>query len=73
MAVLSSLKFAGALLLAARIQDVNGQIFLAPPNDILLPASDSAKEPLQWLAANSPYFAGESASLDFIVLPLGVG
>ncbi|KAK0100954.1 hypothetical protein ONS95_013057 [Cadophora gregata] len=58
MAVLSSLKFAGALLLAARIQVVGAQIFLAPPNDILLPASDSAKEPLQWLAANSPYFAG---------------
>ncbi|KAH9221119.1 histidine phosphatase superfamily [Leptodontidium sp. 2 PMI_412] len=56
MAVLSSLKFAGVLALATTT--VQAQVFLAPPNDILLPASDSAKEPLQWLAANSPYFAG---------------
>lgn len=61
MAVLSSLKFAGVLALATTT--VQAQVFLAPPNDILLPASDSAKEPLQWLAANSPYFAGELFSL----------
>ncbi|KAH7321508.1 histidine phosphatase superfamily [Rhexocercosporidium sp. MPI-PUGE-AT-0058] len=56
MAVLSSLKFAGVVALATT--GVQAQVFLAPPNDILLPASGSAKEPLQWLAANSPYFAG---------------
>lgn len=31
---------------------------LAPTQDINLPASDSASEPLQWLGGNSPYFAG---------------
>ncbi|KAL2067899.1 hypothetical protein VTL71DRAFT_15997 [Oculimacula yallundae] len=56
MAVLSSLKFAGVLALVGTT--VHAQVFLAPPNDILLPASESAKEPLQWLAAGSPYFAG---------------
>ncbi|CZT06049.1 related to 3-phytase B precursor [Rhynchosporium graminicola] len=54
MAVFSCLKFGAFLALAS----VHAQLFLAPPNDILLPTSDSAKEPLQWLAAGSPYFAG---------------
>ncbi|PSR83363.1 histidine acid phosphatase [Coniella lustricola] len=31
---------------------------LAPANDIYLPASESAEQPLQWLGGNSPYFAG---------------
>ena len=59
MAVLSSLRFAGIAALLATTTCVQAQVFLAPPNDILLPPSASAKEPLQWLAANSPYFAGE--------------
>jgi acid phosphatase len=33
--------------------------FLAPTQDIDLPASQSATSPLQWLGANSPWFAGE--------------
>ena len=59
MAVLSSLKFTAAVLLAAQFNGAQGQVFLSPANDIVLPASDSAKEPLQWLGANSPYFAGK--------------
>lgn len=35
---------------------------LAPANDINLPASESASEPLKSLGANSPYFAGEELS-----------
>lgn len=35
---------------------------LAPANDINLPASESASEPLKWLGANSPYFAGKAIS-----------
>ncbi|KUI62601.1 Acid phosphatase PHO1 [Cytospora mali] len=31
---------------------------LAPTNDINLPASETASEPLKWLGANSPWFAG---------------
>ncbi|CAN8095916.1 unnamed protein product [Discula destructiva] len=31
---------------------------LAPDNDINLPASESASEPLKWLGANGPYVAG---------------
>lgn len=31
---------------------------LAPIQDINLPASESASEPLKWLGGNSPYFAG---------------
>ena len=32
--------------------------YLAPVQDINLPSSESAKEPLQWLGANGPYHAG---------------
>lgn len=32
--------------------------FLAPEQDINLPASATASSPLQWLGANSPWFAG---------------
>ncbi|KAH8682989.1 histidine phosphatase superfamily [Tricladium varicosporioides] len=33
-------------------------VYLAPEQDIFLPSSDSASEPLKWLGANSPWFAG---------------
>ena len=33
--------------------------YLAPEQDINLPSSNSAREPLQWLGANGPYHAGE--------------
>lgn len=36
---------------------------LAPTQDINLPASESASEPLQWLGGNGPWFAGENESL----------
>jgi hypothetical protein len=38
-------------------------VYLSPPQDIVLPSSDSAKEPLKWLGANSPWFAGELSFL----------
>lgn len=48
----------GALLFlsvsgAATAQSLN------PAQDIVLPASSSAKEPLEWLGANGPWFTGE--------------
>lgn len=45
----ASLAFIGS---AAAVQ------YLAPAQDINLPASETAKEPLKWLGANSPWFAG---------------
>lgn len=49
-----------SLLLASSVQ---ATIFLAPEQDILLPSSESAINPLAYLGANSPYFAGKL--LDF--------
>jgi len=43
------------LLLA---NSVTGQIYLSPSQDINLPSSNSATNPLTKLGANSPYFAG---------------
>lgn len=40
-------------------------VYLAPEQDIFLPASDSASEPLKWLGANSPWFAGMLPSICF--------
>jgi len=55
MAVFSTLKIACVSLAVAGA--VSGQS-LVPKQDINLPASSSAAEPLQWLGANSPWFAG---------------
>jgi hypothetical protein len=57
MAVLSTMKMVGVVAMLGA--SVSGQTFLAPEQDIVLPASDTASEPLEWLGANSPYFAGE--------------
>lgn len=35
--------------------------FLAPAQDIVLPSSETATDPLTLLGANSPYFAGKLA------------
>lgn len=61
MAVLSTMMMAGVVALLGSV-GVRGQTFLAPEQDIILPSSDSATEPLKWLGANSPYFAGEWCS-----------
>jgi len=58
MAVFSTIKMVGVVALLGSA-GVRGQAFLAPEQDIVLPASDTATEPLEWLGANSPYFAGE--------------
>lgn len=43
----------------AVVGSVSAAQMLAPTNDINLPASETASEPLKWLGANSPWFAGE--------------
>jgi acid phosphatase len=55
MAVISTLKFAAVSLVLVGV--ANGQT-LSPEQDINFPASGSASEPLKWLGANSPWFAG---------------
>jgi hypothetical protein len=52
----STLLFATAIALSG-VASAAPQ-FLAPENTINLPASESASEPLKWLGANSPWFAG---------------
>lgn len=59
MAALRSFGLASAGLLLSQLGGVKGTTFLSPEQDIVLPASSSASEPLEWLGANSPYFAGE--------------
>ncbi|KAJ2898604.1 histidine acid phosphatase [Zalerion maritima] len=49
----SSLALAGTAAAAS-------QRFLAPENDIKHPASETATNPLTWLGANSPWFAGDN-------------
>ncbi len=64
MAVFRSLGLASAAaLLAVQLSGVEGTTFLAPEQNIVLPSSDSASNPLEWLGANSPFFAGELFSL----------
>ncbi len=46
------------ILLFSHFNPVTATTYLSPLEDILLPASDSAAEPLKWLGANSPYFPG---------------
>ncbi len=57
---------ATGVVLAAAVVGVNGravgggkEVFLAPVNDINLPASKSAASPLTSLGANGPWSAGE--------------
>jgi hypothetical protein len=66
MAVFRSISLASATALLAQLNGVQATTFLSPEQDIMLPASGSASEPLEWAGANSPYFAGEcSFSEDF--------
>ena len=69
MSIIRSLTASLALMgTAAALQ------YLAPVQDINLPSTESAKEPLQWLGANGPYHAGEqvlfvlAAALKFLTL-----
>lgn len=50
-----SLSFVGPMALMGTAMAAQ---MLAPIQDINLPASDSASEPLKWLGGNGPYFAG---------------
>jgi len=47
---------ASASLLLANL--ATSQVYLSPDQDINLPSSNSATNPLTKLGANSPYFAG---------------
>jgi hypothetical protein len=55
MVVFSRIASAVAILSAI----AQAQTYLSPAQDILLPASGSAENPLEWLGANGPNFAGE--------------
>ena len=50
----------------ALVGSVSAAQMLAPTNDINLPASETASEPLKWLGANSPWFAGENLFLKVV-------
>ena len=58
MAVFRSITVSSAASFLALSVGVQATTYLSPAQDILLPASGNASEPLQWLGANSPYFAG---------------
>jgi len=62
MAVFRSMSLASATVLLVQLNGVQATTFLSPEQDIVLPASGSASNPLQWAGANSPYFAGELCS-----------
>ena len=69
MAIISSLKFASAsLVLGSLVSSVAATTYLSPDQDIVLPASASASEPLEWLGANSPYFEGMRSLLDIAIV-----
>ena len=58
MAVFCSL----SLVCVVASASVQATTYLSLAQDIVLLASGSASNPLEWLGANSPYFAGESFS-----------
>lgn len=66
MAILRTLPVAALLATSA-----SAQVFLSPADDILLPPSKTAKEPLKWLGGNSPYFAGPNVNGVENVIPEG--
>lgn len=43
---------------ASAVVEASAPVYLSPVQDILLPASGSATNPLTSLGANSPWFAG---------------
>jgi hypothetical protein len=57
MAIFHSISLATAVLFFASNSAVSATL-LAPAQDIVLPSTDSASDPLTLLGANSPYFAG---------------
>ena len=59
MPVFSAPRIASAVAVLAAVGDAT--TFLSPAQDIVLPASGSASNPLEWLGANGPYYAGVSS------------
>lgn len=70
MNVFSLLRALGVTIVVLGARGVSAQVgsLLNPAQDILLPASESATNPLEWLGANSPWFAGMSISLSHLQL-----
>jgi len=66
MAILRSVQVAALLATTA-----NAQVFLSPGDDILLPPSNTAQDPLKWLGGNSPYFVGPNINGVDNVVPEG--
>lgn len=54
----ASSSLVGSVAITALVGSAMAAQMLAPAQDINLPPSASASEPLKWLGANSPYFAG---------------
>jgi hypothetical protein len=52
------MNLASAAAVLALSSSVVGQTYLSPEQDIVLPDSSSAANPLVWLGANSPWYAG---------------
>lgn len=54
---------ATAIILALIMGSAAATQLLAPTDDLNLPASETASDPLKWLGANSPWFAGKKQQL----------
>lgn len=52
------MNLASAVAVLALSTGVLGQTYLSPEQDIVLPDSNSAANPLVWLGANSPWYGG---------------
>ena len=52
------MNLASAVAILALSTGVACTMYLSPEQDIVLPNSDSAVNPLIWLGASSPWFAG---------------
>jgi hypothetical protein len=59
MAVMSTLSIASAsLALFANSVSAASPLYLSPDQEIVLPSSSLATNPLEWLGANGPYYEG---------------
>jgi hypothetical protein len=52
------MNLASAIAILALSTGVVGEKYLSPEQDIVLPDSSSAANPMVWLGANSPWYAG---------------
>lgn len=59
---------AAAVLVLSAVVEGSAPVYLSPVQDILLPGSESATNPLTSLGANSPWFAGMFFLVCFFLL-----